>query len=76
MKDAKEMRISGEIEFVEDEKVKQRIYEKVSFLEEWSPRPIKPILEIFRIKTGDAHFWTMADMLHESEVEHTKFEVV
>ena len=35
--------------------------------------PIEPLTEIFRIRSGEAHFWTMADILKEPELERIRF---
>jgi pyridoxamine 5'-phosphate oxidase len=70
---AKQMRVTGEVEFVEDAEIKQQIYEKVKFLDDLAGRSVEPLLEIFRIKSGDAHFWTLMDVLKEPQLEHIKF---
>lgn len=71
--DAKEMRITGTVEFVKNETIVEAVYEKVKFLEHFAGKPIKPDLEVFRIGTGDAHFWTLQDVLKEPEIEHISF---
>ena len=73
VKKAKMMRITGEVEFVDDEEIRKNIYETISFIEDIAGEPIEPILEVFRIKTGEAHFWTMRDILKEPELERIKF---
>jgi len=70
---AKMMRITGEIEFVDDEEIKKKVYEQIRFLEDLAAKPIEPLLEVFRIKTGEAHFWTLADILKEPELERIRF---
>jgi hypothetical protein len=32
-----------------------------------------PVLEIFRVHSGEAFFWTMADFLKEKGIEHLRF---
>ena len=70
---AKHMRVTGEVEFVEDAEIKKQIYEKIKFLDDLVGRSVEPLLEIFRIKSGDAHFWTLMDTLKEPQIEHVKF---
>ena len=73
LQNAKSMRITGEVEFTDDAAIKQQIYEQVKFLDDIIGKSVKPVLEIFRIKSGDIHFWTMMDVLKESQIEHIKF---
>ena len=73
LSDAKEMRITGEVEFIKDETIIEEVYQKIKFLESLAPQPIRPDLEVFRIGTGDAHFWTMEDILKEPMIEHLVF---
>ena len=70
---AKHMRVTGQVEFVEDAEIKKQIYEKIKFLDDLVGRSVEPLLEIFRIKSGDAHFWTLMDTMKESQIEHVKF---
>ena len=36
-------------------------------------RPLEPITEVFRIGAGEAHFWTLIDILRESQLERVRF---
>jgi uncharacterized pyridoxamine 5'-phosphate oxidase family protein len=67
------MRVTGEVEFLDDEELKKRITEERGFLEDIVGKPIKHFFEVFRISTGEAHFWTLPDNLKESELERIKF---
>ena len=73
LQNAKTMRITGEVEFVDDADIKKQVYEKVKFLDDLAGQSVEPLLEIFRIKSGDAHFWTLMDVLKESQIEHITF---
>jgi len=73
LKDAKSMRLTGEIEFINDPVIKKKAYEDRKFLDDIVGKSVEPYLEVFRMKTGDAHFWTMADVMREKELEHLKF---
>ena len=70
---AKQMRVTGEIAFLDDQKLIDKVYEERSFLDQIAGRSVKPLLEILRIRTGEAHFWTMMDVLKEPELERIKF---
>ena len=65
---AKTMRIAGEVEFLNDPELKKQLLEERPFLQEAAP-----VLEIFRVHSGEAFFWTMADFLKEKGIEHLRF---
>jgi pyridoxamine 5'-phosphate oxidase len=70
---AKQMRVTGTAEFVDDQKLHKKICKERAFLGDIAGRPIDPIMEIFRIHSGQAHFWTMMDVLKEPELERITF---
>jgi uncharacterized pyridoxamine 5'-phosphate oxidase family protein len=70
---AKQMRVTGEAELLEDEEALDEAYQTRAFLEQVVGRPLRPIFEVFRISSGEAHFWTMADVLKEPTLERIKF---
>jgi pyridoxamine 5'-phosphate oxidase len=71
--DWKHMRLMGEIEFLESEEMLAKAYEARSFLDPIVGRSVEPIVRPFRVYTGEAHFWTLAGFLKESELERVKF---
>ena len=72
--DARMLRVTGKIEFVDDIALKTRIFEARSFLKSLGIEgPEDPRVEVLRIATGEAHFWTMNDILKERELERIKF---
>jgi uncharacterized pyridoxamine 5'-phosphate oxidase family protein len=73
--DMKMMRVSGEIEFLDDMALKTRIFEERQFLGKslGMTGPDDPRIEIFRIHEGEAYFWTMSDNMREREIERIKF---
>jgi pyridoxamine 5'-phosphate oxidase len=73
LQDAKQMRVTGKIEFLDDEELKKKIAKERGFLEQMAGQPLEHLWEVFRIHTGEAHFWTMADVLKEPELERIKF---
>ena len=71
----KVMRISGEIEFVDDLELKGKLLEERPFLKSLGiHKPDDPLFVLFRVKKGEAFFWTMADNMKESGIEKLKFE--
>jgi uncharacterized pyridoxamine 5'-phosphate oxidase family protein len=70
---AKQMRVTGEVEFLVDEESLDKAYQTRAFLEPMAGRPLKPLVEVFRIPSGEAHFWTIPDVLKEPTLERIKF---
>lgn len=71
--DWKQMRVMGEIEFLEDEESLEKAYQNRSFLDDIVGFSVRPLVRPFRIPAGEAHFWTLADNLKEPEIERLKF---
>lgn len=53
------LRVAGEIEFIEDPELKNKVLEDRPFLKEFGMTVDHPGLIIFRIARGEAYFWTM-----------------
>jgi pyridoxamine 5'-phosphate oxidase len=70
---SRQMRIVGEVEFVEDEALLDRILKERKFLADIVGRPLDDVTEVFRITSGEAHFWTFADILKEKQLERLNF---
>jgi pyridoxamine 5'-phosphate oxidase len=62
------LRVSGEVEFVEDIKLKERVLEERPFLKSYGLTINHPGLIIFRIPHGHAHFWTMENNLKPKRI--------
>lgn len=73
MAQAKQMRIMGEVEFVEDPGLIHRMHEERIFLDDIAGQNLEPYSEIFKVTAGDAHFWTMSDVMKEHRLEHLVF---
>jgi pyridoxamine 5'-phosphate oxidase len=74
MKDMKVLRVSGEVEFLTDLSLKERILRERAFLKGLGiDKPDNPLLVVFRVYKGEAYFWTMADNMKESNIERIKF---
>jgi len=67
------MRLTGKVEFLIDEATLAKAYEARAFLDQIAGKSLKPYVVPFRITTGEAHFWTMMDVLKEPELERIKF---
>ncbi len=70
---AKQMRVTGVAELCQDPDLIDKAARDRAFLEQIAGQPIRPIMEIWRVSHGEAHFWTMMDVLKESQLERTKF---
>ena len=57
------LRIAGEVEFLNDLQLKERVLRERPFLKEFGLTIESPGLIIFRIAHGKAHFWTMENNL-------------
>lgn len=71
--DAKQMRVTGEVEFVDDQELRQRAAAEGAFLEELTGRLLGHLWENFRLHSGEACFWTLADTLKEPDLERIRF---
>jgi pyridoxamine 5'-phosphate oxidase len=71
--DWKQLRVMGEVEFLEDEETLERAYQNRSFVDDMVGYSVRPLVRPCRIATGEAHFWTAANNMKESEIEKLKF---
>jgi uncharacterized pyridoxamine 5'-phosphate oxidase family protein len=71
--DWKQMRVSGEAEFLEGEEDLERAYQNRSFLDPILGFSVRSLVRPFRVATGEVHFWTLGDNLKESEIEKLSF---
>jgi uncharacterized pyridoxamine 5'-phosphate oxidase family protein len=67
------MRVTGKVEFVDDARLKARLLEERPFLKAIVKGPSDPMLAVFRIHEGEAHFWSMADNLREADIHRIRF---
>jgi len=69
------LRVSGEIEFLDDIEYKKRIFEdRAHIVESYGLEGLEdPRLILFRIYEGEAYFWTMEFNLRESDIEKITF---
>ena len=70
----KMMRLAGKVEFIDDLNLKARLLEERPFLKAiGTGKPDNPLLAVFKIYTGEAHFWMMKNNMRETEVERVRF---
>ena len=67
------MRVTGEVEFLDNAKLRARLLEERPFLKALMKSPSDPVLAIFRIPKGEAWFWSMAENMKEAEIPRIKF---
>jgi uncharacterized pyridoxamine 5'-phosphate oxidase family protein len=73
LQNAKQMRVTGEVEFIDDPETLDKAHETRAFLEPLAGQPLRPLTVVFRISSGEAHFWTLMDVLKERELERIQF---
>jgi len=61
------LRISGEVEFVNDLKYREKVLFDRQFLRSFGITIDSPNLILFRIAHGQAHFWTMENNMNPKE---------
>ena len=71
--EARMMRLTGAVEFVDDAGLVKKVSEERAALEGIIGRPLEPIAEVFRIPSGVARFWTLMDILKEPKLEQIRF---
>jgi pyridoxamine 5'-phosphate oxidase len=69
----KMMRVTGRVEILDSFDLKERLLEERTFLKSIIKGPDDPLLTIFRIPSGEAHFWTIAENMKESEIPRIRF---
>lgn len=62
------LRVAGLIEFLNDLELKKRALEDRPFLKKFGLTAESPMLVIFRVARGEAHFWTMENNLKPKEI--------
>ena len=73
LQDAKQMRVTGEIEWVDEPEANEKAHADRTFIDKIIGKPVKPLLAVFKIAHGEAHFWTLGDILKERELERVEF---
>jgi uncharacterized pyridoxamine 5'-phosphate oxidase family protein len=66
--DAKQMRVTGKVEFVDEEKLQKKATEDMAAIEQLIGKPVGHLCRILRVHSGEAWFFTLADNLKEPEL--------
>jgi pyridoxamine 5'-phosphate oxidase len=70
----KMLRVSGKVDFIDDIAIRMRFFKERDFLKSLGVKgPEDPLLMVFAIRKGEAHFWTMADNMKEASIPRIKF---
>lgn len=70
----KMMRVTGEVEFVENIELKKRVLKERPFLKEiFSDKPEDPLLVIVHLYKGEVYFWTMGSDMRERDIKRVSF---
>lgn len=70
---SKSMRICGIIEFIKKTDAIEEIAETMEKVGRMAGEPVDPYVEIFKITSGEIHFWSVKDIMKESEITRLKF---
>ena len=72
--DVRVLRVTGEVEFLEDLELKKRVLEdRPMYKTRGSGKPEDPAYPVMRVAHGEAWFWTPQYILKEAEAERVKF---
>lgn len=69
----KMLRVSGKTQFVTDKALRKRILAERKFLQDFIKTPDDPLLVLFKVYTGEAYLWTMANNMKEDKIKRVKF---
>jgi uncharacterized pyridoxamine 5'-phosphate oxidase family protein len=62
------LRVSGEIEFLDDVEIKKKVLADRPFLAEFGLTAEDPELVVFRVSKGEAHFWDWESNVKPKEI--------
>lgn len=62
------LRVAGEVEFLDDVELKKKVIADRPFLTELGLTAESPELVIFRVSSGEAHFWDWESNLNPKEI--------
>ncbi len=62
-----QMRVTGQVEFLNDLELKKKLVEARPFLKQWGLTPESPGLIVFRVAKCTAHFWTLETNLQPKQ---------
>ncbi|NYB51384.1 MAG: pyridoxamine 5'-phosphate oxidase family protein [Methanobacteriaceae archaeon] len=62
------LRVAGEAELLDDPEIKKRVIEDRPFLKDFGLTAESPLLVVFRVSKGEAHFWDWESNLKPKEI--------
>ena len=71
----RQLRVTGKMEPVNNPALLEKAYEARKGLEQLVGKPIKPLMVLFRLNAGEAHFWTIMEAMQEEKLEILHFGV-
>lgn len=70
---SKMMRISGEIEIIDDRQKKQKLLDEREYLKSFGGNVDDPVFILLKLSHGRARFWTLKDNMREDEIQVIEF---
>jgi pyridoxamine 5'-phosphate oxidase len=67
------LRVAGKVEFVDDSELEKRLFKERPWLNDIRAAFPNQIIRIFKIATGEAHFWDMTVNCREKEQPRFEF---
>jgi pyridoxamine 5'-phosphate oxidase len=62
------LRVNGKVEFLEDPEMKKKVLDDRPFLKEFGLTPESPMLIIFKVASGEAHFWNFETNMEPKKI--------
>ena len=69
----KMLRVSGEIEVIDDRKKKQKLLDERDYLKSLKGNADDPVFILLRLSHGIARFWTLEQNMKENEIQPIEF---
>lgn len=73
MIEGKQMRVTGNIETIEDPELQKKATEDCAVIDQLTGKSLGNLWTVFRIPSGEAWFFTLADTSKETELERIRF---
>jgi len=73
MMEGKQMRVAGKIETIDDKELQKKAVDDCAAIDNLTGKSLGPLWRVFRIHSGEAWFFTLADTSRETELERIRF---